>query len=189
MNDPRILRTRAAVIDAAVDLVVEGGPTALTVDAVVTRSGVAKSTIYRHWPTRDDLLVGVFDACAPQFPEPPDDASFVEATRMYLHGIVRSMSEPRWSRMMPALLTLKAHEPGIASVEQHMKDRQDVIMRELIGRGIHEGRVRPDIDPAEAIALLVGPLVFVVLTGSMELTEGFADRALEAFLAGAAPSS
>lgn len=53
--DARVARTHAAVMQAATDLLVEGGPNAMTVDAVVARSGVAKSTVYRHWATRDDL--------------------------------------------------------------------------------------------------------------------------------------
>src|SRR4029077_11891972 len=46
-ENPRIARTRERVIRSATDLLVEGGPWAVTVDAVVARSGVAKSTIYR----------------------------------------------------------------------------------------------------------------------------------------------
>ena len=57
--DPRIARTQKAVIDAATDLLVEGGPAALTMDAVVARSGVAKSTLYRHWETRDALVAAM----------------------------------------------------------------------------------------------------------------------------------
>ena len=40
--DPRIARTQAAVVRAATDLLVEGGPSAVTVDAIVTRSGVCR---------------------------------------------------------------------------------------------------------------------------------------------------
>ena len=54
------MRTREAVLTAATDLLVEGGPSAVTIDAVVARSGVAKSTIYRHWESRDEVLVAVF---------------------------------------------------------------------------------------------------------------------------------
>ena len=51
--DPRVARSRTAVLDAATHLLVTGGPAAVTVDAVVAESGVAKSTIYRHWRSRD----------------------------------------------------------------------------------------------------------------------------------------
>ena len=67
--DSRIARTRAAVLRSATDLLVEGGPSAVTIDAIVARSGVAKSTIYRHWESRDDILVAVIEHCAPDIAE------------------------------------------------------------------------------------------------------------------------
>ena len=51
-SDPRIERTRQVVLDAALALVAESGYGAVTIEAVAARSGVAKSTIYRHWPGR-----------------------------------------------------------------------------------------------------------------------------------------
>lgn len=62
--DPRVARSRAAIIRAATDLLVEGGPNAVTIDAIVAQSGVAKSTIYRHWQSRDEVLLAVIEACA-----------------------------------------------------------------------------------------------------------------------------
>ena len=71
--DARVARTRETVMQAAMELLVEGGPGGLTVDAVVARSGVAKSTVYRHWADRDALVADVFNVCAPQMVEPDPD--------------------------------------------------------------------------------------------------------------------
>ena len=57
--DPRVARTRAVVLDAAIDLLAERGYSGFSVEGVVDRTGVAKTTLYRHWPTRDDLLAAV----------------------------------------------------------------------------------------------------------------------------------
>lgn len=187
MTDPRISRTRAAVLDAAVDLVVEGGPAALTVDAVVAKSGVAKSTIYRHWPTRDDLMVGVFGHCMPHMETPPADMGFLEAGRGFTRALAAMMAEPNWSRIVPALFMMKAHEPGIAELEGHFKEREDLIAEDLFERGQKEGLLRPDINLDEAIAHLVGPLVFCVLADVALLSEGFADRTFDGFVAAYAP--
>ena len=70
---PACARSRAAVVRAATDLLVEGGPSAVTIDAIVARSGVAKSTIYRHWASRDDVLLDVIESCAPVLPRPDPD--------------------------------------------------------------------------------------------------------------------
>src|SRR5262245_66523383 len=54
---PRSLEAQRAVLDAARALVHEGGYPAATIDAIVARSGVAKTTIYRRWPNRAALIV------------------------------------------------------------------------------------------------------------------------------------
>lgn len=54
--DPRIERTRKVVLEAAAELIAECGLGRTTIEAVAERSGVARSTIYRHWPNRSDLL-------------------------------------------------------------------------------------------------------------------------------------
>jgi AcrR family transcriptional regulator len=56
---PRPLSTsaRAKLLEAARELVAEGGPAAVTVDAVAKRSGVAKTTLYRHFENGHDLII------------------------------------------------------------------------------------------------------------------------------------
>src|SRR5262245_63553337 len=54
-------RVRTAVLGAALDLIDECGVHGLTVEAVAARSGVAKTTIYRHWPTKAALTVACLD--------------------------------------------------------------------------------------------------------------------------------
>jgi AcrR family transcriptional regulator len=182
MEDPRIVRTRTTVLDAAADLLVEGGPGAVTMDAIVARSGVAKSTIYRHWPSRDDVLVDVFAACAPELGTPDESLPFADALRTIVSSIVAFLHDPRWARMVPALLMLKTHEDGVADIEQRMEKRQNEIVAEVLRRGIEEGTIRADVDTEEATAQIVGPLLFAHLTGIVELDEPFADRVVDAFI-------
>ncbi|UCG40256.1 MAG: helix-turn-helix transcriptional regulator, partial [Acidimicrobiia bacterium] len=55
--DPRIERTKTVVLQAAFAVIGELGFGGATIDAIAQRSGVARSTIYRHWPDRADLLI------------------------------------------------------------------------------------------------------------------------------------
>ena len=183
-TDPRIARTRATVLSTAADIVVEHGTSALTVDAVVARSGVARSTIYRHWPTRDDLLVDVFEYCVPAIDTPAPGLGFEAAMREFLHGLVGHLADPKWNRMLPALMTLKTYEPTLARVEERMEERQGRVSADLFARGVREGLFGPELDPARAMALLVGPLVFATLTGETPITPELADASLHNFLAG-----
>lgn len=151
---------------------------------MVARSGVARSTIYRHWPTRDDLLVDVFEYCVPSLETPGPDLGFEAAMRQFLHAVVGHLVDPKWNRMLPALMTLKAYEPTLARVEQRMEEHQGHVSADLFARGEREGLFGPDLDRDRAMALLIGPLVFAALSGETAVASALADDSLHNFMAG-----
>lgn len=180
--DARVARTRATVLRTATDLLVEGGPSAVTIDAIVARSGVARSTIYRHWDTRDDVLVAVIENCAPQIDAPDASVGFEEGLHRLTGDLRAMLNDPDWTRVLPALLTLRIQQHGIADLEQRIEARQEQAIDVVLRRGVEEGRIDPGIDIDEASALLVGPLLFANLMGKPVVDEAFCDRVVGAFL-------
>jgi len=57
----RSRRTRSALLSAARSLLEQGGSDALSMTATAQSAGVSRRTVYLHFPTRTDLLVGLFD--------------------------------------------------------------------------------------------------------------------------------
>ena len=180
--DARVARTHAAVLRTATDLLVEGGPSAVTVDAIVARSGVAKSTIYRHWDSRDDILVAVIESCAPNLAEPDAALRFEPALRSLAADICRTLADPEWARVFPALLTLRNHKDGVADLEQRLEARQDHAIDVVLRRGIDEGRLPADLDLDRAGSLLVGPLLLAQLMDKPALDDAFSTYVVDAFL-------
>jgi len=180
--DGRIARTRAAVLRSATELLVAGGPSAVTIDAIVAHSGVAKSTIYRHWESRDDVLVDVIETCAPTLVTPDPALGFEHAVRAVVDQAYTSLNDPEWARVIPALLLLKAHQSEIADLEQRIGKHQDQTFERIIAMGVAEGRFTPDANVEELAAQLIGPLVFAHLTGRPRVTKAFAQRVVDNFL-------
>jgi len=183
--DPRITRTQQAVVAAATELLVEGGPDALTVDGIVARSGVAKSTIYRHWKTRDDLVVEVFSSCAPHIDMPPEGLPFEDALRDLARRLVATLSDERWRRLVPALLLLKLQDPDLARVNDQLESEQSRVFTRVIRQGVEEGVLAPEVldDMERHMTLLVGPIVMAALMGTIDADTPLADEAVEQFLA------
>ncbi|MBE7209580.1 MAG: helix-turn-helix transcriptional regulator, partial [Gluconacetobacter diazotrophicus] len=74
--DQRVVRSKERVLRETYRMLFEAGLGGVSVDEVSRRSGVAKTTIYRHWPTRSAL---VLDACSKMgTPEPPPDTGTLE---------------------------------------------------------------------------------------------------------------
>jgi len=180
--DPRVERSRAAVIRAATDLLVEGGPSAVTIDAIVARSGVAKSTIYRHWETREDVLLAVIETCAPALPDLDPDADVVDSLRAVVRAVAAALNDPQWARVVPALLLLKNHEAGVRAIDERLEREQEKIVNALIERAVKEGVLAEGLDVGEATTLLIGPLLFAHLTERVPLDEAFADRTVDRFV-------
>ena len=181
--DPRVARSRDTVLKAARDLLVEGGPGAVTVDAIVARSGVAKSTIYRHWESRDELLVWVMQCSAPNLPPPAPELGFEPALRQLVRSIGTIFADPDWARMMPALMMLKSHEQGLAHLEEELHQHQLDTMDDVLARGVREGRLAAGYSTEEVTAHLVGPLFFAVVADGITIDEAFCDRVVDRFLA------
>ena len=181
-TDRRVERTRNAVLRSATDLLVEGGPSAVTIDAIVARSGVAKSTIYRHWESRDEVLVDVMESCAPTLVTPDPALGFEHAVRAVVEQALAALSNPEWARVIPALLLLKAHQADIAQLHERIGRHQDHTLEAIVALGIAEGRLPRDADVEEIAAQLIGPLVFAHLTGRPRITKAFAQRVADGFL-------
>jgi AcrR family transcriptional regulator len=183
-ENPRIARTRERVIRNATDLLVEGGPWAVTVDAVVARSGVAKSTIYRHWESRDELLVDILASCAPEIGSPAPELGAADALREVVRSVAAVLRDPDRGRAVPMLLMLKSQLKGAADLEEELETNQLALIEDLLARGVREGVLRDGIDPHLVAALLFGPMLFAHLTDMVPLTDEFADALVDAFIAG-----
>jgi len=189
--DPRIAKTHAAVMQAATDLLVEGGPEALTVDGVVARSGVAKSTVYRHWATRDELVAAVFDNCAPDLDEPDPSLSGPQALRELTRQLADNLGDPSWRRLLPALLLLKIQHAPVADIEDDLADRQQALAESLLRKCVDEGALDPSVldDLGASVALLAGPLMLAALFETVALDAVFADRVTDQFLRAHRPAT
>ena len=74
-TDPRPARSRARLLEAATALLRAGGPSAVTVDAVTRGANVARATLYRHFPSGNDLLAAAFSGLIPPAPMPSEEGT------------------------------------------------------------------------------------------------------------------
>src|SRR5262245_61300263 len=77
---PRSEEARVAALDATLDLVLELGVDGVTFDEVAARSGVAKTTLYRHFGTKQAMLVAAASSCYVEHPT-PDTGDLLEDLR------------------------------------------------------------------------------------------------------------
>jgi AcrR family transcriptional regulator len=181
--DPRVERSKAAVIAAATDLWVESGPGAVTIEAIVERSGVAKTTFYRHWPSRDAVMLDVVRSAAPTMTAPDPDLAFEPALRMFVSSFAVTFTDPKWGRLLPALLMLKEYEPVLFEFEESLRRRDVDVLTSVVQRGIDEGVLDSTIDLQLCATHIIGPFLFAHLSRDVDIDERLADDIVDRFIA------
>lgn len=170
-TDPRPARSRARLLEAATALLRSGGPSAVTVDAVTRAANVARATLYRHFPSGNDLLAAAFNSLIPPAPMPSEDGplrdrlitlvvawgqSIAEAP-----GMVTAMS---WLALGPDLEQLPearqgrtADSPAVSTLRERIAQQYAAPFDAVLDSP--EAAELGEIDRTRAIALLIGPVV------------------------------
>jgi len=109
--DPRVARSRAAILRATADLLVEGGAAAVTIEGIAERSKVAKTTIYRHWKTRSQLVFDAFESMLKPNIAEVQDGPVAEQLGGLLRGLVRGLTDSEWAPAVSGLIEAGDRDP------------------------------------------------------------------------------
>jgi AcrR family transcriptional regulator len=126
----------------------------------VQRTGVAKTTVYRHWPSRDDLLIAVIMRLEDSGGPLPDSGSVRQDLLLFFAGRVRVAGTRQWERCMPALVEAAASNPELAQVVTMLTARFLSQIEGMLLRGRDRGELRGDVRLDLAASALMGPFVF-----------------------------
>lgn len=157
--DARVQRSKENVLQVTSELLAEAGLGGVSVDEVARRSGVAKTTIYRHWPTRTELLL---DACTQLSAEleAPDTGTFQGDVTALLTIIATLLRTARWSSVVPSVVDAAERDTDLAEIHGRIQMGHAAPFREIIARAMRKAELPADTDPSAMIAALLGPLFY-----------------------------
>ncbi|MEH3132109.1 MAG: TetR/AcrR family transcriptional regulator [Mycolicibacterium neoaurum] len=171
-TDPRPARSRARLLDAATTLLRTGGPSAVTVDAVIRASNVARATLYRHFPSGNDLLAAAFHALIPPVPLPPEGGTLRDRLIAALDGFATLVVDAPISLAATSWLALggglepswwpRGDRDGESDEVRTLRERvaeQYAAPFDAIFASPDAVAQIGDVDRAQAVALLLGPIV------------------------------
>ncbi len=149
------------MIEAFLDLVAEQGYAATTMDQVAERAGVAKSTIYRRWPSKDDLSIDAQRAMMDTDAPPPDTGTLEGDLLALGDSVMTVVTRPREARVLQASLgELLTNERLAVLYREHVVQPRMDLMRQVFQRAIDRGEVRADIDWRLLAHALMGTHLF-----------------------------
>jgi AcrR family transcriptional regulator len=156
---PRHPDTDRAILAATFRQLVEVGYGGLSVEAVAAAAGVAKTTIYRRYPTKRDLVIAALQVEVP-LPEISTTGDLRTSLRDAVHTVVHRMVDSGALRILGSLLVEANREPELLAMfrERLLEPRRNLIA-DLLQAGIERGELRPDLDPLVVTEMLAGATI------------------------------
>ncbi|RUZ77855.1 TetR/AcrR family transcriptional regulator [Mesorhizobium sp. M7A.F.Ca.US.006.01.1.1] len=176
--DHRVQRSRETVLAATGALLFERGYSGASVDEISRRSGVAKTTIYRHWSTRTDLLR---DACSTigTLLKEPDTGSLESDLITLMAELGEVLTSARWSAVLPSIIDAAERDPDIADMYSKLQQGYSAPLATVLHRAVKTGELSEQTDVAMLIAALTGPFFYRRWFSREPLTEAFAKQIIQ----------
>ena len=187
---PRSEKARKAILNAAAELLLARGLSAVSMDAVAERAGVSKATIYRWWPTKETLaLDALYTEWDTTRPSPRDTGSLRGDLLAMMRPWARLATSRPYGRVLAALITEAQTDPVFAAVyrQRLLEPRRDQA-RAVFLRAIERGEIPADTKVEVALDLLYGSLYHRLLHGHAPLTDRFTQDVIDMALNGIRPT-
>jgi AcrR family transcriptional regulator len=160
---PRSEKADQAILAATLRMVGTHGVTATTIEGIAAEAGVGKTTIYRRWDSKTDLIVAAVSQTAPEG-DPPDTGS--------LPGDLKALADLQRERLAgTGLLTVapRVLAESMNDPELHQGFLDNVIeplrglIRTIIERAIERGELRADLEVEPLVDILHAIPIYRIL--------------------------
>lgn len=172
----RAERVRNSVLNAVLELLAEEGFERLSIEKVANRAGVHKTTVYRRWSTRAELVLDAARATSRQNVPVPDTGSFhgdlIELARSVAANIG---TEPRTQITRSIVAASIGSEELASSMHTFWAERLSLTIP-VVERAINRGELPPTTDANLIIETLIGPMWLRLLLTGETIDDDLADR-------------
>lgn len=189
---PRDTSKELAVLEATRTILATEGYSAVTIDAVAQRTGIARTTIYRRWPSKLQMVAAAIGDLGT--PPQPDTGSLRDDLVAVMRHTVALFNSSEFRRTAPGLVAELRGNPELDDMlQQTIIGHRRKAVRVILRRGVRRGELRRGTDLDLLMDQLTGPLWYRAAVRGSELRPGHGDRIVDTVLAyyavrdGAAP--
>jgi TetR/AcrR family transcriptional regulator, regulator of autoinduction and epiphytic fitness len=156
--DPRVERSCRVILSAALDLLGEVGYGGMTIEAVAARAGVGKSTVYRHWNGKPELVEDAIRTLKVPL-APPAEGSARERVVGLLQQMAAQLASSTWSSCLPAVIDAAERDPEVLAVQRRIAAERRQMLVDLLAEGVAAGEFAAAPDLELLAECLVGPII------------------------------
>jgi AcrR family transcriptional regulator len=178
---PRDSRCDAAILQATIEMLIEGGAANLSIDGVAARAGVGKATIYRRWNSKEALVLEAIST-DDSIIATPDTGSLRGDLEEYYDGLLQRFRDNEGSDVLPHLIEAACYDPEVRlSLDAYIGSRQKPL-RTLLQRALDRGELAPGTDITVLVDVLVGPTMYRRLLTGNRIDKAFVRKLLDIVL-------
>lgn len=161
----------ANVLDTAMEILLEGGLDALTVQEITKRSGVAKTTIYRRWPSADAIGIEAMRLRFSSTYPAPNTGSLAGDLGIVFPAYRDVTTEPGFRRVVLSLLSASTSNPALDEVRVEMETARRDLLRPMIDAAIARGEIRPGLSFEQIRSMIIGPLFLTCVHDGIKMSD------------------
>jgi AcrR family transcriptional regulator len=169
------------ILEQVIALLGSHGYAGLTLDELAARSGVAKTTILRRWPSKAAVAAAGVERLALQSVDVPDSGALKVDLLALLHGAVEAFVRGR-GQFVAQLIREAGHHPEITDLLYTVIHTRRQAYRRVLALAIARGELAPSVDQDLLIDLLIGPIWTRMLITRDPITREYVDSIVEAVL-------
>lgn len=159
----RSARVRAAVLEAVAAVIAGNGIGGLTIEAVAQRAGVARTTVYRRWPTRSALIADLLTSRAGVEIPAPDTGTLEGDLTGLATAAAATLRGPNLAILRAAVSTSGADDDVAAAFRTYWAERTRIVAV-IIERAVQRGEAPVGTDPGLVLHAAAGPLWLAALS-------------------------
>jgi AcrR family transcriptional regulator len=173
---PRSERRHNAILQTAIDLVLELGFRAVSIESIAAKAGVAKTTIYRRWPNKAAVVMDAFMVRFGSGTQFPTAKKVTDRIRLQMRTMASEFRSKDGS-LVKALLAEAQFDPELATAfrERWTLPRRKMALA-VFQKAISRGELRSDIDLEATIDLLYAPMYYRLQMRTGPLSDAYIDE-------------
>ncbi len=176
--DPRAVRSRTAMLEAARLLLVSEGWDSITHARVAAQAGVGRATAYRHWPTVNDLAL---EAASIEVEASPceETGDLVTDLVTELRAFRSSLIDRGLKSLMVLVMERAIHDTEFRTIRQQLNQRGAGHLRKMLRDAVKRGELRRDVDVEELAGYLAGPLIYEIVLHDRSVSDKYIARLVD----------
>lgn len=171
---PRNPGNDTAILDAALDLLIERGAAGTSIEAVARSAGVAKLTVYRRWQSKEELLMAALEHGRNPDSEAPETGQTIEEL---VDFIAKTLGRPRFRALMARVIGASVDYPELVNTytRRYLLPRL-TSLTDTAQQAIDAGRFPAGTDPNAVQDILAASIAITLLSGETATADHIAHR-------------